>query len=139
MALIQCPECRSEVSDRAPSCPRCGYPLAQQRTYGEVLANRVWEARSAGLAAQSLTASFHDNGTLEGILANPPDDLVIRPQRVRGKWHFANPLLMISYAYATVSGGSAEAEFAIEITQMSETRLTGIDKYLRLWEFERRS
>jgi zinc-ribbon domain len=28
MALIPCPECGSEVSDRAPTCPKCGVPLA---------------------------------------------------------------------------------------------------------------
>ena len=27
MALIQCPECGSQVSDKALSCPRCGYPI----------------------------------------------------------------------------------------------------------------
>ncbi len=28
MALIQCPECGSQVSDKALSCPRCGYPMS---------------------------------------------------------------------------------------------------------------
>lgn len=28
MALIQCPECGGSVSDRAPTCPHCGFPLA---------------------------------------------------------------------------------------------------------------
>jgi hypothetical protein len=28
MALIPCPECGSEVSDKAPTCPKCGVPLA---------------------------------------------------------------------------------------------------------------
>ena len=28
MALIKCPECGHSVSDKAPSCPNCGYPLA---------------------------------------------------------------------------------------------------------------
>lgn len=28
MALINCPECESEVSDKAKSCPKCGYPTA---------------------------------------------------------------------------------------------------------------
>jgi len=28
MALIACPECGSEVSDKAPTCPRCGVPIA---------------------------------------------------------------------------------------------------------------
>lgn len=28
MALIECPECKREISDRADSCPQCGYPIA---------------------------------------------------------------------------------------------------------------
>ena len=27
MAIIQCPECKKEISDSAPSCPSCGYVL----------------------------------------------------------------------------------------------------------------
>lgn len=27
MALIKCPECGSEISDRAAACPRCGNPM----------------------------------------------------------------------------------------------------------------
>ena len=30
MPLIFCPECRSEVSDRATACPHCGYPMAER-------------------------------------------------------------------------------------------------------------
>lgn len=30
MALIQCPECAREVSDRAVSCPQCGFPVAKE-------------------------------------------------------------------------------------------------------------
>ena len=28
MALIRCPDCRSDVSDIAPACPKCGRPIA---------------------------------------------------------------------------------------------------------------
>jgi len=28
MALIACPECEKEVSDKAPTCPNCGAPIA---------------------------------------------------------------------------------------------------------------
>jgi hypothetical protein len=28
MALTSCPECRREVSDRAPVCPHCGCPIS---------------------------------------------------------------------------------------------------------------
>lgn len=27
MALIKCPECGADVSDKAMSCPKCGYPI----------------------------------------------------------------------------------------------------------------
>ena len=29
MALIKCPECDLQVSDKALSCPHCGYPLKE--------------------------------------------------------------------------------------------------------------
>ena len=28
MAMIECPECKNQVSDRATTCPNCGYPIA---------------------------------------------------------------------------------------------------------------
>ena len=29
MALIKCPECGTEVSDKAAACPKCAYPIQQ--------------------------------------------------------------------------------------------------------------
>ena len=30
MALIACPECETEISDKAPACPKCGVPLSTE-------------------------------------------------------------------------------------------------------------
>ena len=30
MAIIECPECGAQISDRAGNCPACGYPIASQ-------------------------------------------------------------------------------------------------------------
>lgn len=30
MALINCPECNKEISDKAKSCPNCGFPIQEQ-------------------------------------------------------------------------------------------------------------
>lgn len=30
MALIDCPECNKEISDKAQSCPNCGFPINSQ-------------------------------------------------------------------------------------------------------------
>lgn len=29
MALIKCPECSREISDKASTCPNCGFPIAK--------------------------------------------------------------------------------------------------------------
>lgn len=31
MALIECPECKKEVSNQASNCPNCGYPLSEMK------------------------------------------------------------------------------------------------------------
>jgi hypothetical protein len=33
MALLKCPECSGEVSDKANACPRCGYPLKTEQPF----------------------------------------------------------------------------------------------------------
>jgi hypothetical protein len=35
MALVQCPECLREVSDKAVACPNCGYPLQNSPMSGK--------------------------------------------------------------------------------------------------------
>lgn len=32
MALIKCPECGADISDKAVTCPRCAYPIARGKT-----------------------------------------------------------------------------------------------------------
>ena len=36
MALIACPDCSREVSDKAPSCPHCGTPIASAQEHQQV-------------------------------------------------------------------------------------------------------
>lgn len=36
MALIKCPECGKEISDKAAACPNCGCPVADMQTSGKV-------------------------------------------------------------------------------------------------------
>lgn len=36
MALIKCPECGKEISDKANSCPNCGYPIESLSSEGIV-------------------------------------------------------------------------------------------------------
>jgi hypothetical protein len=49
----------------------------------------------------------------------------------------SKPDLILTYNCIDNLSGPARAEFEIEITEVSENRLSGIDKWGRLWEFEK--
>lgn len=36
MAIIKCPECGAEVSDKAMQCPKCAYPIGRQEELNSV-------------------------------------------------------------------------------------------------------
>ena len=59
MALIKCPECGREVSDRAPACVHCGFPL------GEVI-----------------TETPLSEGVLKKVVVSNPDGLGILYQAI---------------------------------------------------------
>ncbi len=47
MALIKCPECGKEISDKAASCPHCGCPISHPQTQAEktVIQNNLQNAK----------------------------------------------------------------------------------------------
>ena len=123
-------------------------------SFAAVLAGHRWQVRSKALACQGLKAFFEIDGTFDGTLQNPPDDMFIRPQRVRGEWRVDSPLLVLSYNYTSnLPGGQVlpcSTRFIIQITEVSQRRLAGVHKVhmvypfgggeadeIRLWEFER--
>ena len=55
MALIKCPDCKREVSDKAMSCLSCGYPL-EQVTTPEATAAATTVKRGKGIQLASLGA-----------------------------------------------------------------------------------
>ena len=105
MALIKCPECGREVSDRAGNCPQCGFPLSSLRTDGIVtikiangLAGTVrvldmsnssvlWSGRSGQIARFSI-----EKPTTIGIifaLMNKPEKGLTAEVRAGGRYEMA--------------------------------------------------
>lgn len=37
MAIIKCPECGRQISDKAPTCPSCGVEIAGKKTFFKIL------------------------------------------------------------------------------------------------------
>lgn len=48
MAIIMCPECQSEVSDKAAACPKCGCPINSAATTNTVYVEKVEEKKNEG-------------------------------------------------------------------------------------------
>lgn len=49
MALIRCPECNANVSERAVSCPQCGYPITAGTAQSPPTASepkKIWDSDS---------------------------------------------------------------------------------------------
>ena len=76
MALIQCPECKKEISSKAPTCPHCGAPVGVSQTSEAVT---TIQETSKSLKLQQLGASFLILAGMVGCLMGsnqmPPDEM----------------------------------------------------------------
>ena len=52
MALIKCPECGKEISDKSGKCINCGYPINKQPIVEKtpILSKVIFETESGGIA-----------------------------------------------------------------------------------------
>lgn len=60
MALVPCPECDEQTSDRARACPHCGFPVAEEvaRALAKVTGHdRIRSARQRAAAGKLLNWS----------------------------------------------------------------------------------
>lgn len=66
MALIKCPECSKEISNKASACPNCGCPLSEMVKGGTVrikMPNNIVEGW-AGLFSSRKALVKDDNGSV---------------------------------------------------------------------------
>lgn len=67
MALVKCPDCGQEVSDKAAVCPRCAAPIKSCRPDGEVKIKLSFKGLDGKSTAQHLKCSITDNDTGEDL------------------------------------------------------------------------
>ena len=66
MAIIICPECGKQISDKARTCINCGYPLSEAATKGEVrikMPNNIVEGW-VGLFSSRRAAVVNQSGSI---------------------------------------------------------------------------
>ena len=93
MALIKCPECGKEISDRASACPNCGCPVAEMSASGVVrikMPNNIVEGWVGLFSSRSATVYDDKGKTLwEGKHGENASFTIDEPTRVRvnlGGW-----------------------------------------------------
>lgn len=83
MAMIKCPECGKEISDKAAACPNCGAPIVQPAKAPEI------EMQSA----PNLSERYRDNGKKE-------------KKKKGGKLKWVVIAIVVIFVIAAISGGS---------------------------------
>jgi hypothetical protein len=142
MALITCPECSRKVSSQATTCPQCGFPLAQAQApdLAAILRNATWLAQSGTLVDAQLIATFSPNYTFQGQTAPDPNRVVgvqlVARAKFQGTWQVAGSQLFLEFPL-TMASGPAQTQIAIQFTRISEDVLSGVDRFLRPWEWQR--
>lgn len=88
MALIQCPECGKEISDRAGNCPNCGYPIEALSPEGIVKIKVSALQSSSGLNGnQKVTILSGDNILWEGKSGEVAEMFLDGERSVTIKYH----------------------------------------------------
>jgi len=106
MALIECPECKTPVSDKAAACVTCGYPLTKV------------SPRFDGIYVSKTCTETH--GELPGDWLGNMFRKMSRTQYVRAYARFYEDGLLV-YAGAVVSKDSAPARPALHRTWGDQT------------------
>ena len=142
MALITCPECSKKVSSQASSCPNCGFPLAQAQApdLAAILCHGTWLAQSGTLVDAQLVAAFSRNGTFRGQTTPDPSRVagmqLVAQADFMGTWQVAGLQLFIEFPL-TMASGPSQTQIAMQFTRVSEASLSGVDRFLRPWEWQR--
>ena len=70
MALISCPECNKEISDKAASCPGCGVPIANTPAQ-KILSNQNPTVNRGGAKWEGIGFLMIAGGMIYGMASAP--------------------------------------------------------------------
>lgn len=99
MALITCPECGKQISDRAKSCPDCGFPINTDETAGE----GVSPANSAGTSAINMQ-SVNNVGTNEYQTMTEAQRKAVESYNSKKKKKWSVPKIILAVVLALAIG-----------------------------------
>ena len=86
MALIKCPECGKDVSDRAESCPNCGCPVESPSGTVKIMLP-VFDRQSTFTPNQQVTISFDGKILWEGVAGDVAEVYLEKATYLTIKYH----------------------------------------------------
>ena len=90
MALIRCPECGAEVSDRATACPKCAFPIASSLPAGIVRIKMKPVQVSTGLSGKQRVTVYSGSSVLwEGQIGQIAELKIDKPTPVTIQYHMS--------------------------------------------------
>jgi hypothetical protein len=87
MPLIECPDCKKQISDQAPACIHCGHPMHSAKLVVTAQDNSNIQRFTGYLTDNSDALKFKiffgddQESTVAGLLAKIPDGLSARTMR----------------------------------------------------------
>lgn len=119
MALISCPECGREISDRAVSCPNCGCPIKMVETKIMVKAS----SQFVGLACSYAIYDNNDNEVTrlkpgESYVAKLPDSRVIYSVKLKGAFGSAKEMICEPHTINRFSVGPSQSGMSFVVSRV---------------------
>ena len=90
MALIKCPECGSEISDKAKMCPRCGCPVEEMNPNRPVMIKLCTLKAPTGLNGDQKVSIIWEGQTIWVGTAGQVVELIFeQPTTITVKYHLS--------------------------------------------------
>lgn len=90
MALIKCPECGKEISDKANSCPNCGCPIETKSPSGTVrIKIGVLKAPTGFNGNQRVSIFSNDKNLWEGNVGEIAEIHFDKPTNITVQYHLS--------------------------------------------------
>lgn len=124
MALINCPECNKEISDKAGVCPSCGFPVNQEGNKDEIILECPTFPADLSIGSSPGLFGWFEKGRFiksENIFTNIPEGTVHVYTHDRGMKICTGNFFMTQVLSIHVSQ-------LINVSETSEVELTQQDK-----------
>jgi len=111
MALIDCPECGAKISERAPTCPQCGFPIATESSdLSTASAEPMAEAKDADPTPAAASAT--EPAPLPTERSAEPFSLAGRPLPIAFLLFWGGMVLGVVLKFAVFGGDQVPKPFS---------------------------